>query len=162
MGVAVGILLLSGIRAEIYVNFCPLPVSGRQLCFMTYPDIGQYSQYLSVLLDHVNMGVAVGISLLSCLRTELYVISYPLLVNGRHVCFTTYPDIEQHHYFLLYVLWHWKKRFIICEIVLLSCILAHIRVITKFQPPSCISDFRFHLGVLLTSPLKIVTPKTWG
>jgi len=31
--------------------------------------------------------------------------------------------------------------------VLLSCILADMRVITNFQPPSWISDFRFHLGV---------------
>jgi len=101
------------------------------------------------------MSVAVGISLLSCIQAEIYVISYPLPVNGRHLCFTTYPDIEQHHYFLLRVLWHWK-RVTTFEIVLVSCILADIRVITKFQPPSWISDFRFHLGLLPTAPLKIV------
>jgi len=45
MGVAVRILLLSRIRTEIYAISYLLPVSGRRLCFMTYPDIGQYSQY---------------------------------------------------------------------------------------------------------------------
>jgi len=40
--------------------------------------------------------------------------------------------------------------------------IADIRVITKFQPPSCISYFRFYLGVLLTVPLKRLTQKAWG
>jgi len=40
---------------------------------------------LSVLLDPENMGVAVGISLLACIRAEIYVMSYPLPVNGRHL-----------------------------------------------------------------------------
>jgi len=102
------------------------------------------------------MGVAAGISLLSCLRAEIYVISYPLPVSGRCLCFTTYPDIEQHHYFLLRVLWHWK-RVITFEIVLLSGILVDIRVITKCQPPSWISDFRFHLGLSPTAPFKSLT-----
>jgi len=48
------------------------------------------------------------------------------------------------------------------EIVLLSCILADIRVITLFQPPSLISAFRFRLGVLLIAPLKSLTLKTSG
>jgi len=38
-----------------------------------------------VLLDPGNMGVAVGISLLSSLLAEIYVISYLLPVNGRHL-----------------------------------------------------------------------------
>jgi len=62
---------------------------------------------------------------------------------------------------LLRVLWHWK-RVMAVEIVLLSCILAEIRVITLFRLLSWISDFRFHLGVLLIAPLKGLTPKTWG
>jgi len=40
---------------------------------------------LSVLPDPGNMGVAVGISLLSCIRAEIYIISYVLPVNGRHL-----------------------------------------------------------------------------
>jgi len=113
---------------------------------------------LSVLPDPRNMSVAVGISLLSCIRAEVYVISYLLPVNGRHLWFTTNPNTEQHFYFLLRLLWHWK-RVIAVEIVLLSCIFAEIRVITLFQPPSLISDLRFHLGVLLIAPLKILPRK---
>jgi len=30
------------------------------------------------------------------------------------------------------------------------------------MPPSWISDFRFHLGVLLLAPLKSLTPKTYS
>jgi len=45
------------------------------------------------------MGLAVGMLLLSWMRAEIYVIFYPLPVSGRHLCFTAYPDIEQHHYF---------------------------------------------------------------
>ena len=46
---------------------------------------------LSVLPDPENMGKAIGISLLSCIRAELYVIFYLLPVNGRHILFLTYP-----------------------------------------------------------------------
>jgi len=53
-----------------------------------------------------------------------------------------------------------QKSVIAIEIVLQSCILAEIHVITLFQPPSWISDFRFCLGVLLITPLKSLTPKT--
>jgi len=66
---------------------------------MTYAGIGQYSSSLSVLLDPRNMGVADEISLLSCIRAEIYVISYPSPISGRHLRFTTYPDIKQHRYF---------------------------------------------------------------
>jgi len=38
---------------------------------------------ISVLHDPRNIGVAFGISLVSCIRDETYVISYPLPVNGR-------------------------------------------------------------------------------
>jgi len=31
------------------------------------------------------MGVAVGISLLSCIRAEIYIVSYLLPVDGRHL-----------------------------------------------------------------------------
>lgn len=40
---------------------------------------------LSVMPDLENMGLAVGISLPSCIRAEIYVISYLLPVNGRHL-----------------------------------------------------------------------------
>ena len=44
----------------------------------------------SVLPDPENMGLAVGISLLSCLRAEIYVLSFLLPVIGRHLRFPTY------------------------------------------------------------------------
>ena len=46
--------------------------------------------------DPENMGVAVGISLLSYIRAEIYVISYLLPSNGRHLGFPTYPDVGQY------------------------------------------------------------------
>jgi len=51
---------------------------------------------LFVLLDSGNMGVAIGISFLSCIRADIYVISYLLPVNGRHFSFPTRPDIEMY------------------------------------------------------------------
>jgi len=59
---------------------------------------------------------------------------------------------------IFYCVFYIFKRVITFEIVLLSCILADISVITNFQPPSWISDFRFHLGVLPTAPLKSLNP----
>ena len=40
---------------------------------------------LSVLPDPENMGIAVRISLLSCIRAEIYVIPHLLPKNGRHL-----------------------------------------------------------------------------
>jgi len=49
----------------------------------------QTSEYihtsLVVLPDPENMGVAVGISLLSCIPAEIHVFSYVLPVNGRNL-----------------------------------------------------------------------------
>ena len=148
MGIAVGISLLSCIRAEIYANTHVLPVIGRHLWFPTYLDVRQSTSFfvfpdpenmriavgISLLLcvraeiyvsscllpviiiifdfrhkltsDSLpislsmspvleNTGVAVGISLLSCVRAELYVISCLLTVNGRHLWFQTYTDVRQ-------------------------------------------------------------------
>ena len=44
------------------------------------------------LPDPKNMGIAVEISLLSCIEAEIYVISFLLPVNGRHLRFQTYPN----------------------------------------------------------------------
>jgi len=38
-----------------------------------------------VLLNLENVGIPVGISLLSCMEAEIYVISYLLPVNGSHL-----------------------------------------------------------------------------
>jgi len=115
----------------------------------------------SVLPEPGNMAVAVGISLLSCIRAEINVISYPLPVSGRHLCFTTYPNFKQPHYF--YCVFYGTEN-VLFSLKWCCCILAdiHVGLNTIFQPPSYISAFRFHLGVLSTAPLKSLTPKTWG
>jgi len=51
---------------------------------------------ISVLPDPRNIGVAVGISLLSCIRAEIYLISYLLPVNGCRLWFMTNPYIGQY------------------------------------------------------------------
>jgi len=47
IGIAVGILLLSWLQAQIYVTSSALPVIGRILWYLTYPELGQYSQKCS-------------------------------------------------------------------------------------------------------------------
>ena len=54
-----------------------------------------FSHWTFELLDPKNMGVAVGISLLSCIQAEIYVITYKRSVIGHHLWFTTYPDVGQ-------------------------------------------------------------------
>jgi len=66
---------------------------GPRFCLMsaiiytmpTNPEVGYYSHYL--LSDPENKhSIAVGISLLSCTRYEIYVISYYILLdNDRHL-----------------------------------------------------------------------------
>jgi len=69
MGVAVGISLLSCIRADIYV--IPI-ISGEWPPYLISNMPGQGTVYSSyVLPDPRNMGVAVGISLLSCVSAEI-------------------------------------------------------------------------------------------
>ena len=57
------------------------------------------SASLSVLPDPKNIGSAVEISLLSCIEAEVYVISFLLPVNGRHIWFSTYPVVGQFLHF---------------------------------------------------------------
>ena len=77
-------------------------VSGRRKSKMaaTEPEI-LISQLLFghsafELLDSENVRVDVGISLLSRIQAEIYVISYKRPAIGRHLRFTTYPDIGQY------------------------------------------------------------------
>jgi len=157
MGVAVRISLLSCIRAEIYVMSYPLPVNGRHLRFTTYPDIGLHSQLFIPVVWSRKHGRS---------RWNFVAIMFTswdirnILSTSGHLLYDI-PRQRTASLFLLRVLWHWT-RVITFEIVLLSCILADIRVITKFQPPSWISDFRFHLRVLPTSPLKVWPRKHGG
>jgi len=82
MGVAVGISLLSCIRAEFPIYFRLMVAIFDLRHAHTWNRI---PSSLSVLPEPGNMGVAVGISLLSCIRAEIYVFSYLLPVNSRHL-----------------------------------------------------------------------------
>jgi len=64
--------------------------AGRHLWFSFTPT--NDSIYISPvgLLDIEKIGIAVGISLLSCMQAEIYVIH---LVPGRYLWFFTHPDV---------------------------------------------------------------------
>ena len=54
---------------------------GGFIWFISNPVDGEYVHAsLIMLLDHENVGVAVGISLLSYIQAEIYVIAYVLPV----------------------------------------------------------------------------------
>jgi len=76
MGTAVWISLISCIEADINVISYLLPVNGSHLWFLHYPHICSLRSSLVVSPDLENMGTAVGISLLSCIETELRLISF--------------------------------------------------------------------------------------
>jgi len=83
---AVGIflLLLPCIQIEIYVISYLLPVTSRHLWFLTNLDTRQcLDQSSRVAWHQKHRYIAFGISLLSCIQAEIYVISYPLPVTGR-------------------------------------------------------------------------------
>ena len=66
-----------------------------------------------VLPDPENMGIAVGISLLSllsCIQAEIYVMSF-LPVICRHLWFLIYPDIGQYCHMSLRVAQTWKHGY---------------------------------------------------
>ena len=65
---------------------------------------------LFVLPDPKNMCVAVGMSLLSCVRAKINVIPFLLPVNGRHLCFPTYTDVRQSPHESLHVAGPRKHR----------------------------------------------------
>jgi len=53
-----------------------------------------------ILLDPQNIGIVIGISLLSCIQAEIYVILYALLITTYRppsLIFTTYPDMASVH-----------------------------------------------------------------
>ena len=81
MGISVGISLLSCIEAEMYVmshNYFWLMAAIFDFKHTQTSDSIPTS--LCMLPDPKNMGIAVGISLLSCTEAEIYVMSYLLPV----------------------------------------------------------------------------------
>jgi len=82
VGVAVGISPLSSLRAEIWLF--PVAISGLAAAMLdfqlpvTFWDVTRSS--LIELGDHENMGVAVGISVLSNHRAEIWL--FPVGISG--------------------------------------------------------------------------------
>jgi len=159
MGVAVWISLLSCIRAEIYVNSYQLPVTGRHLCFTTYPDIGQhYQQFIPVVWPRKH----------GCSRWNVFAIMFTswdirnfLSTSGQWPPSLLY-DIPRHRTALIFstvCFMALKTRYYLWNCVAMLYI-SWYSVITHFQPPSWIYHFRFHLGVLPKAPLKSLIPKT--
>jgi len=99
VGIAVGISLLSCMEADIYVILYLLPVNGSHLWFLPYPHIWQSSRQFFVSPALKNMGIAVGISLLLCIVTELLLIPF----FSRHLGFLTSGFIRQCFWWC-----HWK------------------------------------------------------
>ena len=85
MGIAVGISILSCIRAEIKVISYLLPVNVCHLKFQNTFTSGSNLNSISALPGQVNLGTAVGISFKSCIRAEIQDIAIVLPVNGGHL-----------------------------------------------------------------------------
>ena len=163
MGIGVGISLLSRIEAEIN----RLPICLRSMAAIFY-----------LRHTHISDSIPIELSLRasrlrkhghSCwnfvavlyTRWAIYVTSYLLPVNGRHLWSTTHTNIGQYFHFFPQFL---TPKTIYCRwnFVAIKYKLIEISAITLFQPPSWISDFRFHPTKILIAPLKSLTPKTWG
>jgi len=85
IGIAVEISLLSCMEAEIYVISYLLPVNGSHFYFSLIRTSDSLWSILVVSSYLENMGIAVGISFLSCIEAEICVISYLFPVNGSHL-----------------------------------------------------------------------------
>jgi len=70
-----------------------LPVNSRYLWFTTYRETYDSIHNPCCLMPETWVHVVVGITLLLCIRAEIYVISYLLQVNGRHIWFTASNSI---------------------------------------------------------------------
>ena len=97
--------------------------------------------------DPENMCIAFGISLLSCIRAEIYVISYVLPVNGHRA--QTSDSIPTS----LFVLPDPENIGITVGIVLLSRLKAEIYVISYLLPV-----LRRHIGYLVGVILVLTPP----
>ena len=85
MGLAVGIALLSCIRAEIYVISYLLRLMAAIFDFRHAQTLDSIPTSLLMLPDPEKMGTDVGILLLSWLKAQIYIISHLLPVLSRHI-----------------------------------------------------------------------------
>ena len=77
------------------------------------------------------MGMSVGISLLSCIRVEMYVMSYLLPVDGCHRRFTIYQDVDQYSHSTLP---DPENMGLVVEKSFLSCMQAEMYVTSYIFP----------------------------
>ena len=84
MGIAVGIALLTCIEAEIHVKSFLLPIYGRHLRFLPNLHVGQSRSSLIIVARPRKHGYSRW-NLLSCIRAEIYAISYVLPPERRAV-----------------------------------------------------------------------------
>ena len=72
--IAVGISLLSCLQAELYVISYDFRLMGAIFEFRHTQTSDSHPTSLSVLPDSENTGKAVAISLLSCIKTQIYMM----------------------------------------------------------------------------------------
>ena len=111
-------------------------------------------------LDSENIGIAVGISLISCLEVEIYAFEvwrppswiFPLPEWSPSLPIGSSGLLDPHHTSLVAVA---------VGISYLSSPGAKLLAFTVLWPPSWIIHFRFGCTVSALVPLECCTPKTW-
>jgi len=111
--------------------------------------------------------MAVGISLLSRIQAETYVISYPLTVPGRHLWFLTYLVLDKRQCLdqSSRVDLHRKHRYSRWNVVAIICTSWNIRYFistSAFRPPSFIFHPPWLRPVLTLVPLCCSMQKICG
>ena len=118
---------------------------------------------LPVLPDPENTGVAVELSLRSCVRAQKYVIPCLLLVNVRHLWFPTYTDVGQYSDLSLRVARPRKYGYSrwMFAILYISWYIRYFLSTSGLWPPSLISDIPGRQTVFPSVFSYCPTPKTW-
>jgi len=119
---------------------------------------------LVVLPDLENIGMAVGISFLSCIKTEICVVSYLLPVNGSHLWFLTDPNIG-HSYEYSSRVARPRKHGIALGILLLLRTQPKIQVLYmyfRFMAAIVIFGMDFCHRLFLLSAATLLSWKTWN
>ena len=156
MGVAVGIALISSVQAEIHAFevwrppswIFPLPVWSHSILMSSNGK-----------LDPENIGIAVGISLISCLEAEIHAFEvfwppswiFPLLVWSPSLSISSSGLLDPQYTSLVAVA---------VRISYLSSLGAELLAFKVLRPPSWIIHFRFGCTVSALVPLECWTPKT--
>ena len=157
MGVAVGIALIFSVQAEIHAFevwrlpswIFPLPVWSHSI--LMSPN-GKF--------DPENLGIAVGISLISCLEAEIHAFEvwrppswiFPLPVRSPSFPIDSSGLLDPHYTSLVAVA---------VGISYLSSLGVELLTFKVLRPPSWIIHFRLGCTVSALVPSECWTPKTW-